>query len=224
MELLLYIIIAIAIYYVLNWIHQFQWSSAFSEQTHRRIQKIIGVVILLYEPIVTALLLLSLIGIHPKILLPLVLVCLLLSYQYLRSYFARIFLLLTKPLHKASYVQVAKYSGKVADVGRFALRLESGSGSHLVPYHLLMSEGYTQSDQNQSGRLLEVDISPTGQHGHVQLQDVLASIPYLDYKMTPDIASEDNGQNIHLKLLLRDSAYRDEVISALERNGYQVRD
>lgn len=215
----IYVVIAVLIYYLLKWINGFHWSSIFSEQMHRWISKITHIIMLVYEPVVSVLLLISLIGIRPRVLLPLAVLIVAFTFPYIRSYFARILIMLSEPIEKSSFVHVKDYKGQVADVGRFALKLESKSGAHHIPYHLLLKHGYTQSDHNEIGRLLEVTLTAAEakQHSSHEIQDILASIPYLDWKMDPDIIMSDN--DIRIKMLLRDSSFKDEVLAVLKQHG-----
>lgn len=227
LELIFAIGITVGVYHIIKLIRNLQWSTLFSEITQSHIRRVLDIVLLLFEPIALLILLAILVGIHPRIIGPLMMIVLLIGYHHLRNYVSRLMILIDGRLHIDSHVRSGDHGGRVKKIGRLNLELQSSKGIHVLSYLRLWSDGYTISEGDKISRLYTIYLIPSEDirktNHETRISDRLAESPYVDWATRPDIVYSDvQGEPIKLRLLLRDKNYLDEIASLLMSWGYEV--
>lgn len=226
-QLVLFTVLAVAMYYLAKVLKKLEWSTVFSETMQTKIRRGLSVFSLVYEPIAILIFLAILVGVRPSILGPIVVVALVIGYNHLRNYLSRSIVMINKSVGLGSYIHSGKVNGRVTKLGRLGMHLQSVEGIHILSYLSLLDKGYTISEGEKISRLYTLHLTPSNNNGvkkqhEIIIKDKLANTPYVDWSTTPEVEASglDDG-HISLKVVLRDKEYIDELVILLEDWGYQ---
>ena len=223
-QFLIYLVIAGLILQGVRILKGLTWSTYFSESNAIVINKVINNFSLIYEPMALLLLLSALIGVKPKMVLPIVVILLIISHKHWKNYISRTVVLMNKRINLGVHIHSGIIDGKVINFGRLGTEIQTQEGIHVMSYQALIDNGYTISEGDEISRLYTLQMRSTedkNSEAASQLLDHLASTPYIDWNTSPEIEVDGiDKNNITLKVVLRDKSHLDEIISLLREWQY----
>lgn len=223
-QLLIYMIIALAIYQGVRILRRLTWGTILSEANAITIKEVLNNFILIYEPLVLIFFISLIISVSWNQLLPLVVIFLVLSYKHWRNFLSRSVVLIGGQLKTGMHIISNGIEGKLIKLGRLSIDIQTQQGIHKMPYQTLMEYGYTLSEGDKISRLYLIEMKKPNQSSMdptVHLLDRLANTPYIDWNTTPVIEVEGlDNTNVSLRVVLRDRSHLDELVSLLHEWSY----
>ncbi|MEL6924998.1 MAG: hypothetical protein AAFO94_13195 [Bacteroidota bacterium] len=189
------------------------------------LRNILYYMLLLFEPLVIVLLVITFIFINPPFHGLLVGVLFVLGFRQIRDYFSGRIVLLDNTISIGSRLSVNGDAGLITQTERLGLKLRNKNGLKYVNYSRLLTDGYTLLSGEQVGGFYELKISKTSEgeqfQGTHQLLDQLTTVPYLDFNHRPDLRwSADQPNQIQARLMIREERHLSEFFNLLREWGY----
>jgi len=226
-QFLIAILIIAIIYYTMSMLRRWTLSTFLSEDDQESVRLIINNFLLIYEPIAILVLTSYLIGINPAFIGAIVIILLIVSHQHWRNYISRTVILLGGKIDNHNHIHSEKVSGRITHIGKTNIHIQTEAGIHVMTYKSLLDNGYTISHGNRAGRIYNLQLvakeENLNKEHEVYLQDQIAGSPYIDWSIEPEIeASSISVGHISVKLMLRDKAHLDEIVSLIDNWGYTI--
>lgn len=215
----------LACYYLLRLLRQLVENTALLGKYHRKAEEAVHFLIVVFQPLAILIFLASFVLIDPTVHGILVVILFAAAYHQVRNYLSGRLVLLGKDLHVGGKVKIQELKGTISKLGTLGLQLRSSSGLHYIGYHDVLGQGYTLYSGQESSRIISLDIlNIQGDLQQIQqLEDLVASAPYLSHDFQPELLQDPLGQKpLRLRVVLRAEQYLAAFVALLKANGYEV--
>ncbi len=183
-----------------------------------------GLIIL--EPVIFICILILFIAINPIIHAIVAFILCGLMYQQIRDYQCGRIILYSSTIMHDKKINVGKYNGSVVKTGKLGLHISTPEGVSYLNYSRILADGFTLSAGQESGEYCYVLVKAkssdtTIQEFKKQLNEILVTLPYIDWKYKPKISSNSQMEGeLELKMLLHQNVASEEVCRFLKEAGY----
>lgn len=223
-QFLIYAIIVVLVNQGVRILKGLTWSTILSETNAIIINKVFENFLLIYDPLVLLLLLSTLIGVKPSMILPIVVILLIISHRHWCNYISRSVVMINKRIKQGVYIHSGDVNGKVIKFGKLGTEVQTQKGIHMLSYQSLLDKGYTISGGDEISRLytiIFVNEIKGNKDPETRLLDQLANTPYIDWSSIPEIGvSGIHKDKITLRVVLRDKSHLDDIVSLLREWQY----
>ena len=193
-----------------------------------RIHKNLKLTLLIFEPFVVLILLVSLVFINPLVHGLGFLVFLLFCYNHMRNYLNGRIARFDQNIRIGAHLSVGEVSGIISGIGRLDLCLRNAKGLHVVNYSTLLSDGYLVHAGDQVGGYYRLKIFPKETNNKVapeeKIMDILVSAPYLDWMHKPEFYySEKKVGQLNAHVSVKDEDHLYDLIALIDEWGYNTK-
>jgi hypothetical protein len=218
-------LILLLVYFLLRLLKQLVENTALLGKHHQKAEQASTLIIVLYQPLAILTFLGTLVLMDPVVHGILVGLLFAATFHQVRNYFSGRLVLLGKDLKVGSKVKIQDYRGSISKLGTLGLQLRSSSGLHYIGYHDVLSHGYTLYSGQESSRIISLDILNLSSNlvEIQQLEDLVASAPYLSHDYQPELLQDPIGQKpLRLRVVLKAEHYLTPFVALLRAQGYEV--
>ena len=180
-----------------------------------------------YEPVAVILLITMFVIIRPTFHGIFIVILALGSIHHFRNYLNGKIIRGRRTLRPGLLIRTKQKEGIITDLTKLGLNVRGDDGLQFIPYHILLSEGYTLAAGDKIGGYYKLEISSSSEESDhnefVHLSNLILSSPYLDGEYRPEIDRSLRIPNTYeVKLLVKEESHIRDLISILEENGYKA--
>lgn len=191
-----------------------------------RLQRVLRIFRITFEPIAIAIWITTLVLINPIIHGSLMLVATVVIFNHIRNYLAGRLFLLENSIREGGSIMVRGKKGEIVRMGRLGIKVRLEEGLQHITYRELAEKGYMLASGSETGMFYKLRIqkqeSSNGKHALIDLKDLLATSPYVDWSYEPEIAPvPEQAEHWTARLQLRKDTHLPELVELLAESGYQ---
>ncbi len=221
-------VILFALYFFLQFIHQILERFNILGSFRKHLKKWIYHLLLVYEPLVLLILGSVFILVHPTFHGLLMGLLLLVGFPHVKNYMSGRIVQFDNAIGLGKQISTQDLKGLISSVGRLGLKLSTNKGLSFVSYSQLLKNGYLLASGKEIGGLYKLKISPNEPKEKVdyvlQLMDLLATTPYLDWTHKPTLlVSNNTPHQIDAQVLIKEESHLRDFMTLIEEWGYTCR-
>ena len=191
------------------------------------LKRILFLIQVYFEPLAVVLVLSMFVVIRPVLHGIFIVILAVGSYQHFRNYLNGKILQGRRTLRPGLLIRTDQKEGIITDLTKLGLSVKSDDGLHFIPYHMMLSKGYTLAAGDQIGGYYKLEIYSESKESEsnvfVQLSNLILSSPYLDGDYRPEIERSLRLSDVYeVKLLVKEESHIKDLISVLEENGFKA--
>lgn len=218
-------VVLFALYFFLQFLHQVLERFSLLGTFQKYLKKWIYHLLLVYEPLVLLILSSVFVLIQPMFHGLLMGLLLLVGFPHVKNYMSGRIVQFDNSIAKSRRISTQNLKGIISRVGRLGLNLNTNKGRSFVSYAQLLENGYLVESGEEIGGLYHLKISPKEpadkQDYVLQLTDLLATAPYLDWNHKPALlASNEIPHQIDAQMLLKEESHLYDLMTLIEEWGY----
>ena len=183
----------------------------------------------LYELGVLTILATAFVLINPYVHGLVLLVLILGSWRYLRSYISGRWVLFDRDIRDGFEIKVGDLQGVVLHTKRLKMELQTQTGLHHISYTDLLDKGYTLVSGDRIGGYYHLSLSPSEAVENVSnhrshLLDLFVMTPYVDWHHKIELfQDDDNVDTVETRVLIREESHLHELVALIKEWGYHCR-
>jgi len=218
-------VVLFALYFFLQFIHQILERFNILGNFQKHLKKWIYHLLLVYEPLVLLILGSVFILVYPLFHGLLIGLLLLVGFPHVKNYMSGRIVQFDNAIGLGKQISTKDLKGMISNVGRLGLKLSTNKGLSFVSYSQLLANGYLLESGEEIGGWYNLKISPTEPKEKVdyglQLMDLLATTPYLDWTHKPTLLTSNNTPHqIDARILIKEESHLYDLITLIEEWGY----
>ncbi|MEZ4883462.1 MAG: hypothetical protein R3E32_01905 [Chitinophagales bacterium] len=218
-------IVLFALYFLLQFIHQILERLDVFGSFQKYPKKWIYHLLLVYEPLVVLILVSVFILIYPLFHGLLVGLLLLAGFSHIKNYMSGRIVQFDNAIGVGKKLVTDDLKGIILYLGRLGLKLSTVKGLLFVSYSQLLSKGYLLESGEEIGGLYHLKISPKEPAEKIdyvlQLMDLLATAPYLDWNHKPALlASNETPNQIDAQMIIKEESHVHDLMLLIEEWGF----
>ena len=179
------------LFFLLRFIAGFLSKTTFLKRYRIRVIKAIHAILLIYEPLVLLILSSIFVWINPAIHGSIMILLLLVNFNYLKSYITGRIIQLNNALSVGNRLSIQGVQGILSKVGRLGLHLKTSKGLQFFSYTHLFQEGFMMLSGEEIGGFYQLKITPSESMDKADYKerflDLLITAPYLDRNFKPEV-------------------------------------
>jgi hypothetical protein len=214
----------LGLYFLLQFFRRFLKGPRVLGRYQDLLAQVVKVILLVYEPLASLILLATLFLINPVFFGLILSVLFLAGFVHFKNYIIGRIILLDSPLAVGKKLKSNSVKGIITRIGRLGLHLNMVNGLHFISYQKLQSDGFTLLSGEEIGGFYQLNISPINpEHkGNYKQKiiDRLITTPYLDRNHKLEFAFQNQEEKMQLKVLIREQHHLHDLIALISEWGY----
>lgn len=221
-------LVLLGLYFVLQFLRRILNQSVFLGRFQRPAIKVVGYLLLVYEPLALIILASVFTLINPVFHGLIVALLLFIGFDQVRNYLNGRIIQANHNFSNGERIRSRDTEGVIFNMERLGLNLQTNEGLHHLSYTQLLTDGYTLLSGEEIGGFYQFVIcskDDKDKTNHlVHLRDLLASTPYIDWNHQPELIETDEtpGQ-ITTSLSLREESHLFEFMALVKEWGYSIK-
>lgn len=212
-------------YFVLRLAYRLVAGASVSSRLLIASRRLLRSAMLLYEPLAILAWSAFFVFINPALHSLLMGVLVLAGYPHIRNYVSGRMIRLGHAILPGKKLRSGNVQGVVSRLGYLGLYLQADDGRHYLSYSHLWSDGYTLLSGEDVSGVFHLAVQKKEEESsagfEVQLMDIMATTPYLDWNHKPEwISAGGSGGQSELRIVLKQEAHLRELMQLLEELGY----
>ncbi len=227
-RLLLVAISLLALFFLLKFLDRILGRFNFLGKYQEIVKNCIHYTLLIYE--VLALLILGsvFVLINPQFHGILALIVVVGGFTHIKNYFSGRIVQYDNSINVGKRLKTENVQGIISDMGRLGIKVRTKKGLQFINYSNLVNHGYMLLSGDEVGGFYQLNIKPNEIDEkidyHVQLIDLLATTPYLDWNHKPQIIpSKDDTKSIQARVVVKEESHLHDLITLINEWGYSCR-
>ncbi|MFK7907967.1 MAG: hypothetical protein AB8B69_22740 [Chitinophagales bacterium] len=221
-------VVLFALYFLLQFIYQILERFNILGNFQKHLKKWIYHLLLVYEPLVLLILGSVFILVYPLFHGLLIGLLLLVGFPHVKNYMSGRIVQFDNAIDLGKQINTQGLKGMISSVGRSGLKLSTNKGLSFVSYSQLLTNGYLLESGEEIGGWYNLKISPAEPKEKVdyrlQLMDLLATTPYLDWTHKPTLLTSNNTPHqIDARVLIKEENHLYDLMTLMEEWGYTCR-
>lgn len=218
----------LAFYFALRLAYRLMAGASVSSRLLTTGRRLLRSALFLYEPLAILAWSAFFVFINPALHSLLVGVLVLAGYPHIRNYVSGRLIRLGHAIVPGKKLRSGAVQGAVSKLGRLGLYLQADDGRHYLSYSHLWDDGYTLLSGEDVSGVFHLSVRRKEEEGsddvEVQLMDILATTPYLDWNHKPEWATGGAyDERFELRVVLKQEAHLRELMQLLEELGYSCK-
>lgn len=213
----------LALYFVLQFARQVLSNTNLMGDIRLPLLKSIERILLFYEPIVLLILVSIFVLINPSLHGLWIALLAIGGFSHIRNYISGRILQIEKSIAIGNKVKANQQEGVISKIGRLGLQLKTAKGTQHINYSKLNADGFMVLTGQDIGGFYHLKIKPQEPNEKLnyslQLMDLFASSPYLDWNFKPTLKKGDDF-NLHAKIMVREDNHLQDLIRLIEEHGF----
>ncbi len=225
---LLIALVFAALYFALQFLRRLSEQFTFLGRHQHAYQKIVELLLLLFEPLAVIVLASVFILINPIFHGLIMALLLLIGFSHVRNYLSGRIILANHNIAIGERLRSGTSEGVIFSLERLGLNLQTNEGLNQLSYSSLLTNGYTILSGEEIGGFYQFVISPKEEKGKanhlVYLRDLLATTPFIDWNHLPELYENDESPvQISASLSLREESHLYEFMALVKEWGYSIK-
>ena len=224
-------VVLIALYFLLQFLHQLLERFQLMGNFQKRLKKWIYHLLVFYEPLVILILSSVFVLINPLFHGLLLGLLLLIGFSHVKNYMSGRIVQFNNSIDIGKNLSTNGLHGIISKIERLGLKVSTHKGLFFISYSQLLEQGYLVESGEEIGGLYHLKIVPTEESddkektNHIlQLMDLLATAPYLDWNHQPKLVpSNEASRHINAHIIIKEESHLQDLMQLMEEWGYQCK-
>ncbi|MCB9265092.1 MAG: hypothetical protein H6558_08715 [Lewinellaceae bacterium] len=218
----------LACYFLLRLVYRLLAGASVSSRLLALLRRLLRSALLLYEPLAILAWSAFFVFINPSLHSLLLGVLVLGGYAHIRSYVSGRLVRLGHAISPGKKLRTSGVQGVVSRLGNLGLYLQADNGRHYLSYFQLLTDGYTLLSGEDVSGVYHLSVEKEGEDTTdgfaLNLMDILATAPYLDWNHKPEwITESSSGNRLEFRVVLKQDGHLWELMQLLEELGFSCK-
>ena len=217
----------LVLYFILRFLRRLLKSFSLKGSVFKSLTNGLSTLLMVYEPLAILILGIVFLFIQPISHGVILVFVVLATFRSIRDYINGWLIRIDDVINEGVQLKFKGYQGVVSKLGNLGLFLQTTDGLHRISYTRLLSDGFTLVSGEEIRGLRQLMIEPVetnkSKHSLQQLNDLLATTPYLDWSQPPTLRLVDEKRTtIEAHFLLREDKHLQDLKQLLQQWGYKM--
>ena len=218
-------IFLVILWFVLLFLKSIAERAPWFDRSKDTVQRIMDVLVLLFEPLAILLLIGVAVFINPFLHGFIALLIFAGGFSHFRNYLSGRIVRFDKNIVTGKSIKTDDVQGIIDTRERLGLKVKISKGIQFIGYANLLKNGYTLLADKEIGGFYSLRITPEENNetkNHLQyLFDLLVTTPFIDHSFKPEfIETEDKADVISLQVSVREKTQLSELTNLIKERGY----